>query len=290
MQTDVASRRTARKRLDAFFHGLFLMAIAVAVAVLAILLWDVISTGAKWIRPEFFTNFTSRFFQKAGILAPLVGSFYVIILTALIALPVGVATAVYLQFYAKESWLTRLLQVNIANLAGVPSIVYGLFGLAFFVRFLALDRSILAAALTMALLILPVVIVGTQEALKAVPPSLAHAAYALGASRWQVVSTVVLPAAVGNILTGVILAISRALGETAPLITVGAWVFITYLPKSPLDSFSVLPIQIWFWSSMPQQGFQEIAAAAILVLLTVLLSLNGIAIYLRNKYQKKAEW
>ncbi|MFZ5817725.1 MAG: phosphate ABC transporter permease PstA [Bacillota bacterium] len=290
MRAELAVRRAARKRVDAFFRAVFLVAIAVAILVLLILLVNIFSQGIKWIRPEFFTSYASRFYQKAGILAPLVGSFYVILLTAAFALPIGVATAVYLEFYARDSWLTRLLQVNIANLAGVPSIVYGLFGLAFFVRYLAFDRSILSAALTMALLILPVVIVNTREAIKAVPPSLAHAAYALGASRWQVVSTVILPAAVGGILTGTILAVSRALGETAPLITVGAWVFITSLPVSPMDSFTVLPIQIWYWSAQPQQGFREIAAATIIVLLVVLLTMNGVAIFLRNRFQKKAEW
>ncbi len=290
MHKERTARRAARKRIDSIFQALFLLAIVIAVLVLVILLVDIFSEGARWIRPDFFTNYASRFYNQAGILAPLVGSFYVIILTAVIALPVAVATAVYLEFYAGNTWLNRVLQVNIANLAGVPSIVYGLFGLAFFVRFLALDRSIISAALTMALLILPVVIVNTQEAIKAVPPSLAHAAYALGASKWQVVSTVVLPAAVGGILTGTILAVSRALGETAPLITVGAWVFIASLPVSPMDSFTVLPVQIWYWSGQPQQGFREIAAAAIIVLLVLLLSMNGIAVFLRNKYQKRAEW
>lgn len=286
----LSARRAARKRLDSLLHGVFLVSIAVAVLVLLILLTDIFSVGLGHLSWDFLSNYASRFWQRAGILAPLFGSFYVIVLTALAALPVGVATAVYLEFYAADNRFTRLLQTNIANLAGVPSIVYGLFGLAFFVRFLAFDRSVLSAALTMALLILPVVIVNTQEAIKAVPPSLAHGAYALGASKWQVVSTVILPAALGGILTGAILAISRALGETAPLITVGAWVFITYLPVSPLDSFTVLPIQIWYWSGMPQQGFQEIAASAIIVLLAVLLSMNGVAIWLRNKYQKRAEW
>lgn len=306
MSTHLTARRARRQRLDAIFHGLFLVAIAVAIIVLGILIWDIFSTGLKWLRWEFIVSLSSRFYQKAGIIAPLIGSFYVIALTAAIALPVGVATAVYLEFYAgdatvsegqERSWLqtlrgrlTRLLEVNIANLAGVPSIVYGLFGLAFFVRWMAFDRSILSAALTMALLILPVVIVNTQEAIKAVPPSLAHAAYALGASRWQVVSTVILPASLGGILTGTILAVSRALGETAPLIAVGAWVYITRLPVSPLDSFTVLPIQIYYWSAMPQEGFREIAATTIIVLLAMLLTMNGVAIFLRNKYQKKAEW
>lgn len=290
MNKAVSAHRSRRRRLDSCFRWLFIAAIVIAVSTLGVLLYDILSTGARHLSWAFISGFASRFWERSGILAPLVGSFYVIGLTAAIALPIGVAAAVYLEFYASDHWVNRVLQVNIANLAGVPSIVYGLFGLAAFVRFLAFDRSILSASLTMALLILPVVIVNTQEAIKAVPPSLAQGAYALGASQWQVIWTVVLPAALGGILTGAILAVSRALGETAPLITVGAWAFITYLPISPLDSFTVLPIQIWVWSSKPQQGFQEIAATAIIVLLIVLLTMNGVAILLRNKYQKKAEW
>jgi phosphate transport system permease protein len=290
MRANVNARRATRKRADRIFQGFFLLAIGLAVLALAVLLADVISGGAKHLDWQFLTGFASRKWENSGIAAPLVGSFYVIGLTAAVALPVGISTAIYLEFYAGRNWLTRVLQTNIANLAGVPSIVYGLFGLAFFVRYLALDRSILAAALTMALLILPVIIVNTQEAIKAVPPSLAHGAYALGASKWQVIATVILPAALPGIFTGAILSLSRALGESAPLITVGAWAFISSIPKSPLDSFTVLPIQVWVWSSKPQAGFQEIAATAIIVLLVVLLTINGIAIFLRNKYQKKAEW
>jgi len=290
MNETIRARRTHRKRLDQWSNWAFLLAIGVAVATLLVLLFDVFSVGLKHLSWDFLTHYASRFWQKAGILAPLAGSFSVIVLTAVLALPIGMAAAIYLQFYASENWVNRVIETNIANLAGVPSIVYGLFGLAFFVRYLAFDRSVLAAALTMALLILPVVIVNTQEAIRAVPSSMIHAAYALGASRWQVIKTVVLPAALGGILTGAILALSRALGETAPLITVGAWVFITYLPQGLLDGFTVLPIQIWYWSSMPQQGFQEIAATAIIVLLVLLLTINSVAIVLRNRYQKKAEW
>jgi len=286
----IVARRALRQQADRIFKWFFVAAIGLAILALIILLGDIIEQGARHLRWDFIISDTSRFWQKAGILSPLIGSLYVILLTAAFALPIGVGTAVYLEFYAPDHWVTRVLQTNIANLAGVPSIIYGLFGLAVFVRLLAFDRSILSAALTMALLILPVVIVSTQEAIKAVPPALSHAAYALGATRWQVISTVVLPASAGGILTGVILAVSRALGETAPLITVGAWAFTTYLPKSILDGFTVLPVQIYFWSSMPQDGFRQIAATAIIVLLIVLLVMNGFAIWLRNKYQKKAEW
>lgn len=290
MATGLIRRRAARRRLDRILHLLFLAAIAVALVVLVLLLTDIVQSGAKHLRWDFLASFASRRATQAGILAPLIGSFWVIALTAAFAIPVGIATAIYLEFYAQNNWLNRLLQTNISNLAGVPSIVYGLLGLAVFVRYLAFERSILAASLTLALLILPVVIVNTQEAIKAVPRTLAEGAYALGASRWQVVKTVVLPSAMGGILTGTILSLSRAFGETAPLIAVGAWAFITYLPKSPMDSFTVLPVQVWVWSSKPQEAFQELAATTIIVLLAVLLTLNAVAVLLRNRYQKRAEW
>ncbi|WP_374713202.1 phosphate ABC transporter permease PstA [Symbiobacterium terraclitae] len=292
-----AARRRRRRWLDAAAHALFLLAAAAAAAVLALLLRDLLQTGLPRLSWAFLSSYGSRFADRAGILAPLVGSVYVVLLAAAFALPVGVATAIFLEFYAGDpaspTWLrqlNRILQLSIANLAGVPSIVYGLFGLAFFVRGLALGRSVLAAALTLALLVLPVVIVSAREALRAVPPSLAHAAYALGASRGQAVFTVVLPAALGGIMTGSILSLSRALGESAPIIAVGAWVYVARLPVSPLDSFTVLPVQIYHWASMPQRAFQEAAAAGILVLLLVLLGMNGAAIWLRNKFQRKAEW
>lgn len=290
MSEMVTARRTRRQRMDRVFQYVFIAAIAIACLTLVLLLYDILSTGLTHVSWDFLTSYASRSAARSGILAPLVGSFVVIALTAAFAIPIGVSAAIYLEFYGGNNWLTRTIQINISNLAGVPSIVYGLFGLAFFVRFMGFDRSILAAALTMALLILPVVIVSTQEAIRAVPPSLAQGAYALGASRWQVIRTVVLPASFGSILTGLILAISRAMGETAPLITVGAWAFITYLPRSPMDSFTVLPIQIWVWASKPQAAFHELAAAAIIVLLAVLLSMNALAIFLRNRYQRRAEY
>ncbi|MDF2626551.1 MAG: phosphate transporter permease protein [Symbiobacteriaceae bacterium] len=285
------SRRSAyRRQMDRWFHAIFLGAVGLAVAALGLLLWQVLKDGLSHLDWQFLTSYASRRWQQAGIMAPLAGSFYVMGLTALFALPLGLAAAIHLEFYAKENWFNRLIQTNIANLAGVPSIVYGLFGLAIFVRYLGFDRSILSASLTMAFLILPVVIVNTQEALRTVPQTIIQGAYAMGATKWQVIRTVVLPAAMGGIMTGAILALSRALGETAPLITVGAWVFLTYLPVSPLDGFTVLPIQIWYWSGMPQAEFQSLAASAIIVLLIVLLTMNSVAIVLRNKYQRKAEW
>ncbi|HYF78294.1 MAG TPA: phosphate ABC transporter permease PstA [Symbiobacteriaceae bacterium] len=290
MNTPHSRRGVYRRQMDRWFHALFLAAVGLAVCALILLLWQVFSDGLRNLDWQFLTSYASRRWQQAGILAPLAGSFYVMGLTALFALPLGMAAAIHLEFYARDNWLNRLIQTNIANLAGVPSIVYGLFGLAVFVRYLGFDRSILSASLTMAFLILPVVIVNTQEALRTVPQTIIQGAYALGATKWQVIRTVVLPAATGGIMTGAILALSRALGETAPLITVGAWVFLTYLPQSPLDGFTVLPIQIWYWSAMPQQGFQDLAASAIIVLLILLLTMNSVAIVVRNKYQKKAEW
>jgi len=207
--------------------------------------------------------------------------------TAVFAIPVGVGAAIYLEEYAPRNWLTRIIQTNIANLAGVPSIVYGILGLTLFVRAMSLERSVLAGSLTMALLILPMVIIAAQEALRAVPRSIREAAYAVGASRWQVVSGQVLPVAFPGILTGIILSLSRAIGETAPLIMIGALLFVPFTPDSPFDRFTVLPIQIFNWASRPQAGFHQTAAAAIIVLLAVLLSMNAIAIILRNRFQSR---
>jgi phosphate transport system permease protein len=212
------------------------------------------------------------------------------VFTTIIAFPLGVSAGIYLQEYAKNNWLSRFLELNIANLAGVPSIIYGLLGLEIFVRGMNLGSSVLAGALTLSLLILPIIIVATREALRAVPYSIREASYAMGASKWQTTSLQTLPAAFGGILTGVILSLSRAIGETAPLIVIGALTYVPFVPTSPTDSFTVLPIQIFNWVSRPQAGFFVNAAAAIIVLLTLTFLLNGIAIYLRNKWQKKVRW
>jgi phosphate transport system permease protein len=209
-------------------------------------------------------------------------------LTAAFAVPIGIGAALYLEEYASRNWLNRIIQTNIANLAGVPSIVYGILGLALFVRTMSLGRSVLAGSLTMALLVLPIVIIASQEALRAVPSSLREAAYGVGASRWQVVFHQVLPAAMPGILTGIILALSRAIGEAAPLIMIGALAFVPFVPHSPMDGFTVLPIQIFNWASRPQAAFGKDAAAAIIVLLAVLLSMNAIAIILRNRFQSRS--
>lgn len=258
----------------------------VGVVALVVLLADVLIDGLPRLDAAFLTNFASRFPERAGVKAALAGSIWILVLTALFAFPVSVAAAIYLEEYAPQNRWTRLIQLNIANLAGVPSIVYGMLGLAVFVRALAFDRSIIAGALTLSLLILPVIIIASQEAVRAVPDSLRQAAYGLGATRWQVVSSQVLPMAMPGILTGTILALSRAVGETAPLIMVGAVGFIAFTPTGLGDPFTVLPLQIYNWISRPQAEFQEIAAAGILVLLTLLLAMNAGAILLRNRYQR----
>ena len=282
-----ASNLARRKRIERVFATLCLLATVIGILMLALLLYGVIRDGIGRLNAEFFQSFPSRFPSRAGIKSALYGTLWVITLTGLIAVPIGVAAAVYLEEYARKNRLTAFIQTNIANLAGVPSVVYGLLGLAFFVRWLSLGRSILAGALTMSLLILPTVIIATQEALRAVPSSLREASYGLGATQWQTIRHQVLPAAFGGIMTGIILSLSRAIGETAPLITIGALAFVPFVPRSPQDSFTVLSIQIFNWSSRPQPAFHEVAAAAILVLLTVLLFMNSIAIFLRQRHRRK---
>lgn len=284
-------RRTQRRKLkNTLFHGLLLAATGFGVVVLVLLLYQVIKTGWGWLDWQFLTSLPSRFPNKAGIITALAGSFWVIGLTALLAFPMGVGTAIYLEEYTRpKHWLNRAVQMNISNLAGVPSIVYGMLGLTVFVRLMGMGRSILAGALTLALLILPVIIVASQEAIRSVPNSLRQGSYALGVTKWQTVTGVVLPYAMPGILTGTILAISRAMGEAAPLIMVGAAGYVAFLPTSPMDAFTVLPIQIFNWTSRPQAEFQNIAAAGIMVLIVMLLSANGLAIFLRNKYQNRMD-
>jgi phosphate transport system permease protein len=278
-----------RKVIDRLFGFLCLGAILFASILLVVLLWTLLRDGLGRLNFEFLQNFSSRRPGNAGIKAALWGSIWVIALTAILAVPTGIAAAIFLEEYStRKTKLTEFIQVNIANLAGVPSIVYGILGLTIFVRYLSFDRSILAGALTLSLLILPTVIIVSQEALRAVPSSFREASYALGATRWQTIRGQVLPSALPGILTGVILSISRAMGETAPLIMIGAYTFIATTPKGIGDSFTVLPIQIFDWASRPQPGFHEAAAAAILVLLGVLLTLNSIAIVIRYRTRKKS--
>jgi len=259
----------------------------IGLVLLVIFVGDILIDGIQRIDWSFITNLPSRKPEKAGIYTALVGSIWILILTTLIAFPIGVAAGVYLEEYSKKSKFSALLEINISNLAGVPSIIYGLLGLEVFVRLMNLGASVLAGSLTLSLLILPIIIVATREAIKAVPSSIREASFALGASKWQTIQLQVLPAAGGGILTGVILALSRAVGETAPLIVVGALAYVPFVPTNPLDEFSVLPIQIFNWISRPQHGFIENAAAAIIILLLITFMMNGIAVYFRNKWQKR---
>ena len=255
--------------------------------------------GVDWLRPELIFNFPSRFPEQAGLKAALFGTLWLMGLTALFCVPVGIGAAIYLEEYAPENRLTQFIEINIANLAGVPSIVYGLLGLALFVHGYTfeygstkiefnLGRSVLAGALTMSLLVLPIVILASREAIKAVPDTYRQASFALGATKWETIRGVVLPSAFPGMLTGIILAMSRAVGETAPVIAISALVYLTFIPQGPLDRFTVLPIQIYNWVSRPQADFQGLAAGGIVVLLIVLLSMNALAVFLRNKFQSRS--
>ena len=278
-----------RKALSSVFYVLFLGSVVFGIAGLLLLLTQVLWQGLPWLNWNFVSSYPSRHPEEAGLLSALMGSVWLIGLTALFCIPVGVGAAIYLEEYAAKNWLTRVIEVNIANLAGVPSIVYGLLGLTLFVSWLALGRSVLAGALTMSLLVLPIIILTSREAIRAVPDAHRQAAYALGATQFQVVKGVVLPSAFPGILTGTILAMSRAIGEAAPMIAISALVFLTFVPGDPLDSFTVLPIQIFNWVSRPQHEFRGLAAAGIIVLLMILLSMNAAAIFLRNRSQKRSE-
>ena len=276
-----------RRRWGVVFAVLAGAATLVGVLALAVLLVDVLIDGLPQIDQAFLTSYASRFPERAGIKAPLYGTIWILGLTAVISFPLSVGAAIYLEEYAPRSWVTKAIQTNIANLAGVPSIVYGILGLTVFVRFLALERSVISGALTLSLLILPVIIMAAQEAIRAVPDSIRQAAYGLGATRWQVVRHQVLPIAMPGILTGTILALSRAIGETAPLIMIGALTFIAFTPEGIMDPFTVLPIQIFNWVSRPQEEFRQLAAGAIVVLLVLLLAMNATAIILRNRFQTR---
>ena len=280
-------RRKARHRSGRIFRWLCLAAVWFAGISLVVLLVKVTADGIPWLSVDFLRNYPSRIPARAGIRSAILGTLWMMALTGATSFPLGVGAAIYLEEYAPNNWLTRLLQTNIANLAGVPSIVYGILGLAVFVRAMALGRSVLAGALTLALLTLPVVIIASREALRAVPRSLREASYGLGATRWQTIRHHVLPVALPGILTGTILSLSRAIGETAPLIMIGALTFIAFTPKSPLDPFTVLPIQIFNWTAKPQADFHSLAAAAIIVLLLLLLVMNAAAILLRNRYRQE---
>lgn len=262
----------------------------IGIILLIVFIGNILMDGLTRINWDFLRSLPSRKPENAGIWTAMMGSLWVLILTAIIAFPLGVAAGIYLEEYGKKSIISSILEINISNLAGVPSIIYGLLGLEIFVRVLRLGPSVLAGSLTLSLLILPIIIVATREAIKAVPKSIKEASYALGATKWQTIWNQILPASFGGILTGVILALSRAVGETAPLIVIGALAYVPFAPKSPMDEFSVLPIQIFNWVSRPQHGFVINAAAAIIVLLLITFIMNGIAVYFRNRWQKRIKW
>jgi phosphate transport system permease protein len=286
----IPPRPLARKRIDVaeVLFGLVLFAsITVGMLSLGTLVWQVVARGAASVDLDFLINYTSRRPSHAGVRAAILGSLWVVGLVALIAFPIGVGAAIHLEEFAPRNRLTRMIEVNIANLAAVPSVVYGILGLAAFVRFMGMGRSIIAAALTLSLLVLPIIIVASREALRAVPAAIRQGGLALGATRWESVRTLVLPAAFPGILTGTILALSRAMGEAAPMIIVGAASFIAVDPHSITDAFTVLPIQIFNWTDMPQDAFRDVAAGGIIVLLVLLLVMNAAAIILRNRFSRK---
>ncbi|MDE4083700.1 phosphate ABC transporter permease PstA [Planococcus maritimus] len=285
-QEKVVRRMNGRMVVNRIFQGLFMFATALALLALVILLYRIVSQGAGHLSLDFLTNFASRFPEQAGIKAALVGSIWLMAVVAPTSILLGVGSAIYLEEYAKKGRITTFIQMNISNLAGVPSVVFGLLGLTIFVRAMALGNSILAAGFTMSLLILPVIIVAAQEAIRSVPGELRDASYGMGATKWQTIVRIILPAAIPGILTGSILALSRAIGETAPLIVVGIPVIIQFLPEGVMDTFTALPMQIYDWSSRPQAEFQTVAAAGIIVLMVVLLFMNSIAVFIRNKFDK----
>ena len=278
-----------RKFIGILFISFCLLGVLVAMMGLISLLIQVILQGYEWVTPNLIFNYPSRHPEQAGLWSALIGTLYMMGLTALITVPVGIGAAIYLEEYAPKNWITSFIEINTSNLAGVPSIVYGLLGLSIFVYFLKLERSILAGSLTMSLLILPVLILASREAIKAVPTVHREAAFALGGDKWQVVKMAVLPTALPGILTGVILALSRAIGEAAPMVAITALVYITFVPVTPMDRFTVMPIQIFNWVSRPQDEFRGLAAGGIIILLLLLLSMNSIAVILRNKFQKRSE-
>jgi len=262
----------------------------IGLVLLAIFIGDILIDGIASIDWSFITSLPSRKPENAGIWTAMMGTVWILGLTAIIAFPIGVAAGIYLEEYGKRTRFATLLEINISNLAGVPSIIYGLLGLEIFVRMMNLGASIMAGSLTLSLLILPIIIVATRESIKAVPHTIKEASFAMGATKWQTIWNQTLPASFGGILTGVILALSRAVGETAPLIVIGALAYVPFAPQNPMDEFSVLPIQIFNWVSRPQHGFIINAAAAIIVLLLITFIMNGIAVYFRNKWQKKIKW
>ncbi|RIL33299.1 phosphate ABC transporter permease PstA [Staphylococcus equorum] len=291
-QQTVEKKLSGRLTTNKVNKWAFFACTMVGLLVLAALLIDTLIKGTGHLTPSFFTNFSSSTPSMAGIKGAFIGTIWLMVTIIPITITLGVGTAIYLEEYAKENALTNFIKVSISNLAGVPSVVFGLLGLTIFVRGMGIDsialgNSVLAAALTMSLLILPVIIVASQEAIRSVPSSVKEASYGLGANKWQTIRRVVLPAAIPGILTGFILALSRALGETAPLILIGIPTILLQLPSTIFDQFQALPMSIYSWTKLPQEEFQNVASAGIIVLLVILLLMNAIAIFLRNKYSKK---
>ncbi len=300
---DIKKRIAVTKFWNNIFLIVGMLSTLVGLVLLFTLMADLFINGFPRLSYKFFTSFPSRFPDEAGILSAWVGSFLVLLVTAFAAIPLGVAAGVYLEEYAKKNWLTDIIEINIANLAGVPSIVYGLLALGLFVYFFKFGESILTGGLALALLILPMVIMAARESIRAIPNSIREASYALGATKWQTVQWHIIPYSTGGILTGIIIGLSRAIGETAPIITVGALTFIAFLPSSPvtpefpfvsfkwlMDPFTVMPIQMFNWVSRPQKEFQFNAAAAGIILMMMTLIMNGIAIYIRYRFRRKIKW
>lgn len=284
------NRATKSRLKDIAFRRFGLGVTISCLLVLAIFIGFVLYMGVDRLSWEFMMSLPSRFAEQSGIYSAWIGTIWVLVLTTIVSFPLGVGAGIYLEEYGKKNKLATFLEINIANLAGVPSVIYGLLGLEAFVRIMKMGNSILAGAMTLALLILPIIIVSTREALRAVPSTIRDASNALGASKWQTIWNQVLPASFGGILTGVILALSRAVGETAPLIVIGALAYVPFAPNGPLDEFTVLPIQIFNWVTRPQHEFVINAAAAIIVLLLITFVMNGIAVYLRYRWQRKMDW
>lgn len=283
----VAKRTGSRLLKNRVSKWVFMLATSVGLLVLGVLIYRIFSQGYGYLDADFFTNFASRRPEEAGIKAAIFGTLWLMVITGPVSIVLGVGCAIYLELYAKKNRFTRFIQMNISNLAGVPSIVFGLLGLTVFVRMMEMGRSVLAGGLTMSLLILPIIVVAAQEAIRSVPRELQEASYGMGATKWQTIRRVILPAAIPGILTGGILALSRAVGETAPLIMIGALTFVAFVPESIWSGFTVMPIQIYNWTSRPQVAFHDVAAAGIIVLLIMLLLMNSIAILIRNKFSKR---
>jgi len=302
-KTNIHRRIAISKFWDYTFMTIGVLSTLIGFSVLFALMSDLFVNGMSRFTYTFISSYPSRFPEEAGILSPLVGTTLIMLVTAFVSVPLGVGAGIYLEEYAKKNWLTNIIEINITNLAGVPSIIYGLLALGLFVYYFEFGQSILTGGLALALLILPMIIMATREAIRAIPKHIREASYALGATKWQTVRDHIIPYSMGGILTGVIMGLSRAIGETAPIITIGALTFIAFLPTSPVsaefpyinfnwlfDPFTVMPIQVFNWVSRPQAAFHQNAAAAGVILLAMTLVMNGIAIYIRYKFRKRIKW